>query len=451
MVKSFTIKQGGHIPLGSPEAVPPLISPIVNQVALSGADYHYLKPALLVQEGDKVQIGSPIFVDKSNPASKHVSPVAGEVVSILRGAKRKLLGVIISNSSDEHLALPPLPNTANQQELQDFLIETGQWSFFRQRPFSTIPKPDSLPEAIFINGVDNSCNPVDNASLIKSREQDLQKCLEALISLRPEAKIFLSLSPNSSIDTSQLEKAGVEISEFLGTIASNFVGTHIHALKPIHKGRSVWHLGLQDALAIGSLLQTGKIDTHRQVSVSDISSQQFAQLRLPLGAHVGQALETASLDAFGKRLISGGFLEGRKLDSELCFLGQYARSIHLLEEDFTRKLFGWLSPGTNKLSFLNIYLSKLLKPAKYFYSTSTNGSERAILPLETFEKLVAIDTLVVPLLRSIVVGDIETAEKLGVLELDEEDIALCSFFCPGKYEYGPILRNLLTNIYLEDE
>ena len=55
-----------------------------------------------------------------------------------------------------------------------------------------------------------------------------------------------------------------------------------------------------------------------------------------------------------------------------------------------------------------------------------------------------LDILPTPLLRSLHINDFEEAEKLGCLELIEEDLALCTFVCPSKLDYGPILRNVFS-------
>jgi len=108
----------------------------------------------------------------------------------------------------------------------------------------------------------------------------------------------------------------------------------------------------------------------------------------------------------------------------------------------------YLTPGANRFSVMPIYLSKLLKKT-FAFTTTTNGSERAMVPVGAYEKIMPLDILPTQLLRALIVEDMDTAINLGALELDEEDLALCSFVCPGKYEYGPILRKNLTRIQAE--
>jgi Na+-transporting NADH:ubiquinone oxidoreductase subunit A len=123
--------------------------------------------------------------------------------------------------------------------------------------------------------------------------------------------------------------------------------------------------------------------------------------------------------------------------------------VSVLPEGRERRFMGWMSPGVDRHSVMGIYLSRFLGGKRFAMDTSTNGSPRAIVPIGAYEKVMPLDVLATPLLKSLVVGDVETAVKLGALELDEEDLALCSYVCPGKYEFGPILRDNLTRIESE--
>ena len=61
-----------------------------------------------------------------------------------------------------------------------------------------------------------------------------------------------------------------------------------------------------------------------------------------------------------------------------------------------------------------------------------------------------LDTLPTQLLRALLVKDSDMAMDLGVLDLDEEDLALCTFVDPGKVDYGPVLRTVLEQIEKEE-
>jgi Na+-transporting NADH:ubiquinone oxidoreductase subunit A len=172
-------------------------------------------------------------------------------------------------------------------------------------------------------------------------------------------------------------------------------------------------------------------------------------VRTRIGASLTELLEGEVETDCEVRMISGSVFGGRRGDGPCAYLGRFANQISLLEEGNKRIFMGWMSPGTNKFSVLNIYLSKLAKGKLFNFTTTTNGSERAMVPVGAYEKVMPLDILPTQLLRSLIVGDTEVAQQLGALELDEEDLALCTFVCPGKYEYGPILRENLTRIEIE--
>jgi len=167
-----------------------------------------------------------------------------------------------------------------------------------------------------------------------------------------------------------------------------------------------------------------------------------------LGAKISDLIAD-SVDVAGNRVVSGSVWNGRTAKGALDYLGRYANQVTVLEQGDKREFMGWAVPGANQFSVLSVFVSALNKAKKFSFSTSTNGSERAMLPVGQFERLMPLDILPTQLLRAIVTGDIVTAMELGALELDEEDLALCTFACPGKYEYGPILRDNLTRIERE--
>ncbi len=120
----------------------------------------------------------------------------------------------------------------------------------------------------------------------------------------------------------------------------------------------------------------------------------------------------------------------------------------MIREGREREFLHYLRAGLNKHSALPIFAAGL-KKRLFNMTTSTNGSERAMVPVGGYENVTALDLLPVQLLRALIVGDTEMAQKLGCLELDEDDVGLYTYVCVGKYEYGPILRDNLTRIEKE--
>jgi Na+-transporting NADH:ubiquinone oxidoreductase subunit A len=150
------------------------------------------------------------------------------------------------------------------------------------------------------------------------------------------------------------------------------------------------------------------------------------------------------------RVISGSVLAGRAAMGEvLGYLGRFHQQVTVLAEGREREFLGWLAPGWNKFSLTRTFLSALTRRRRLAFTTSTQGSRRAIVPIGVYEKVMPLDLMPTALLRSLAAGDVEAAERLGCLELDEEDLALASFVCPGKNDYGPLLREVLTTIEKE--
>jgi Na+-transporting NADH:ubiquinone oxidoreductase subunit A len=148
------------------------------------------------------------------------------------------------------------------------------------------------------------------------------------------------------------------------------------------------------------------------------------------------------------RVISGSVLAGRTaMGEERGFLGRYHAQVACLREGHEREFLGWLTPGRERFSIINLFASAAHRgKQKFDFTTTTNGSERPMVPIGLYEKVMPMDLMPTFLLRALVIGDVERAEKLGCLELDEEDLALCTFVCPGKYDYAPYLRRILTTI-----
>ncbi len=209
-----------------------------------------------------------------------------------------------------------------------------------------------------------------------------------------------------------------------------------------------WTIGYQDVIAVGRLFTTGRLYTDRVVALAGPQVEQPRLLRTRLGASL-EELTAGQLKPAENRIISGSVLGGVTARGPRAFLGRYHTQVSVLEEGYKRDFMGWLSPGSKKHSRLRIYLSQFAPGKLMNYTTNTNGSERAMVPVGTYEHVMPLDILPTQLLRALIVGDTATAQQLGALELDEEDLALCTYVCPGKYEYGPILRDNLTRIEKE--
>ena len=225
-------------------------------------------------------------------------------------------------------------------------------------------------------------------------------------------------------------------------------GTHIHHLDPVSATKTVWTVGYQDVIAIGQLFTTGQLNAERVVALAGPQVEKPRLVRTRLGASL-EELTAGEMKAGENRVISGSVFGGRTAAGAYAFLGRYHNQVSVLLEGRSRDMLHYLRAGFDRFSTLGIYISSLMPGKKYDFDTTTNGSERAMVPVGNYERVMPLDILPTQLLRSLIVGDTDMAQKLGCLELDEEDLALCTYVCAGKYEYGPILRNNLTRIEKE--
>ncbi|HBS83164.1 Na(+)-translocating NADH-quinone reductase subunit A [Halomonas sp. 3D7M] len=445
------VKKGLDLPItGAPEQHIEDARP-VRHVAILGTDYVGMKPTMEVQEGDKVKLGQLLFTDKKIDGVRFTAPASGEVVAINRGEKRRLLSVVIKvDENEEAMTFASHDRDAlgqlERQSVVDQLVESGLWTALRTRPFSRTPAIDSTPTDIFVTAVDTHPLSADPAVVINENSQAFEDGLKVLTRLT-EGNVFLCTGANASIPGGNV--SGVKTESFAGPHPAGLVGTHIHYLSPVALHKKVWHIGYQDVIAFGKLFVEGKLDTSRIIAVGGPRAENPRLLRTRIGASTEELLAGEVIKPDDTRVISGSVFSGASAEGSLTYLGRFHNQVSLLEEGNKRTFLGWMSMGANRHSIMGIYISKIKGLSNYAPTTSTNGSERAMVPIGAYEAIMPLDVMPTQLLRTLIVGDIEVAMQLGCLELDEEDLALCTYVCPGKYEYGPILRDNLTMIEKE--
>jgi Na+-transporting NADH:ubiquinone oxidoreductase subunit A len=417
----------------------------IKRVAVIGSDYPGMKPTMLVKEGDQVKLGQPLFADKKNDGVQFTAPGSGKVIEINRGERRVFQSVVIELDGKDtavkfksHGDLAALTRDAVVEEL----VESGLWTAIRRRPYEKVPAINAVPHSIFVNAMDTNPLAGDQALAIARQPEAFVDGI-SVISKLTEGTVFVCRDPQAAFDA-----GSAQVETFSGKHPAGLVGTHIHHLDPVGEGKEVWHVSAQDVIAIGRLFKEGVLSTERVVSLAGPSVKSPRLLVTRVGASLDELTAGELVDG-SHRVVSGSILGGRTASGVFGYLGRYHQQVSVLEEGTHRVPFGWLSPGTNKHSVMGIYLSKLMPGKLLDYTTNTNGSPRAMVPVGAYEKVMPLDILPTQLLRSLIVGDTDMAVKLGALELAEEDLALCTYVCPGKYEYGPILRDNLTTIELE--
>jgi Na+-transporting NADH:ubiquinone oxidoreductase subunit A len=441
------IKRGLDIPIqGSPRQVIE-DAPWVRSVALVGFDYVGMKPTMAVAEGEHVRLGQLLFTDKKTEGVRYTAPAAGVVASINRGAKRVLQSVVIDVDGEnaETFATCTANSLPQAADIRAQLVLSGQWTALRTRPYSKVPAPESEAAAIFVTAIDTHPLAADPA-LVIAQQIEAFSLGQDLLARLTTGKLYLCSAADAEIPRGSA--ANIELAQFNGPHPAGLAGTHVHFLDSVSTDKTVWTIGYQDVIAIGRLFLDGRLYTDRVVALGGPQVENPRLLRTCLGADL-LALCAGQLKNGENRIISGSVLGGRAVQGGTAYLGRYHNQVSVLLEGRDREFMGWLSPGFKKHSNLGIYFTSFFGTRPLPMTTNTNGSERAMVPVGSYEKVMPLDILPTQLLRALIVGDTEMAQSLGCLELEEEDLALCSYVCSGKYEYGPILRDNLTRIETE--
>ncbi|NVK35885.1 MAG: Na(+)-translocating NADH-quinone reductase subunit A [Rhodobacteraceae bacterium] len=419
----------------------------VSSVALVGADYLGLKPKMLVQEQDKVTRGTPLFCNKDDAEAVIVAPVTGRVRAINRGARRVLQSVVIDidDAEDKGIDFSSTGDAASVEGLVEKLCAAGLWTSFRARPYSKVPHHSTRPTALYVTAMDSEPLSADAHIIINERKADFETGINAIAKLC-DGPTYLCQSADYPLSDMKLE--GISEVGFSGPHPSGLAGTHMHFLTPPTSEKVVWTISYQDVLAIGALLRTGHIDPTVVVALSGPLVKKPRLIKTMFGASLEDLVVGEALPNVPARVISGSILSGRLAEGPFAFLGRYSRQITLMEEDHKQIPMGWIRPMPSKYSVQPVLGSALSKKL-YAFTTNLNGGRRAMVPTGTFERLMPQDFLPTQLLRSLLVMDTDTAQALGALELDEEDLGLVGFACPAKYEYGSALRDCLEKIEKE--
>ncbi|MGD1881112.1 MAG: Na(+)-translocating NADH-quinone reductase subunit A [Paracoccaceae bacterium] len=446
-MQHFQLSRGLNLPVKGAPVQEIHAGPEIRTAAVLGADYVGLKPRLSVAEGDVVGAGSPIFYDKDMPDAMVVSPVAGRVRAINRGARRVLISVEVQveDGAAAPVDFSDVGDIGTREGLVSRLCAAGLWTSFRTRPYSKLPDPASQPKAIYVTAMDTEPLCPDASLIIADAAEAFVKGLEAIARLS-DGNTYLCHTAGADMPGADVE--GVTTATFSGPHPAGLPGTHMHFLEPPTAEEFAWTIWYQDVIAIGRLLMTGHYDAERIVALSGPMCRRPRLVRSVAGASMVDLTYDDIDESAPVRLISGSILSGRAGEGADAYLGRYARQLTIIEEDRKQIPMGWVRPMPEKYAFQPV-LGSAFSSKLYALTSNLNGGRRAMVPLGTFEKLMPQDFLPTQLLRALLVMDTDTAQALGALELDEEDLGLCGFACPAKYEYGMALRDCLTKIEKE--
>ncbi|MHC5011076.1 MAG: NADH:ubiquinone reductase (Na(+)-transporting) subunit A, partial [Planctomycetota bacterium] len=377
----------------------------VRSVAVLGSDHPAFGARLRVEAGDRVREGDVLFEHRRIPALVVTSPGCGVVSHIERGARRALVSIVVELDGDEAVRFPVHDAGAldrlEREAIVDTLLRSGLWTALRARPFGRVPSPDDALHALFVTALDTRPLAPDLEAIVDSAGDAFHAGLAVLRRLTPES-IYLCRAPGSSVSPGDVP--GIQVAEFAGPHPAGLPGTHIHHLARVDAGRSAWHVGAQDVIAVGRLFLTGRPDVERVVALGGPAVCRPRLVRTRLGAALTDLLH-GELDDGPTRVVSGSVLHGHHAEGPRAFLGRYDEQVAALPE----------RPARRRAT-----------------TTAQHGRRTTMVPVEAFERVLPFDTLAVPLLRSLLVGDVESARALGCAELVEEDLALCTYVCPGK-------------------
>lgn len=446
------ITKGLDLPIGGAPQDSISAGPTVNSVALLGDDYLGMKPTMLVRAGDQVKLGQTLFEDKKNPGVMFTSPAAGTVVEVRRGAKRKFEALVIQLDGDDEETFPIYDdhhlNNLPREQVQEHLLRSGLWTALRTRPYSKIPSPHTTPHSLFVTAIETAPLAPNPVTVLREPSYDryFAHGLRALSALT-DGTTYLCKAANAELPGTELDC--VTVASFHGSHPAGLAGTHIHLLDPVNEAKTVWYIGYQDVVAIGCLFLTGRLMPQRIISLAGPAVENPRLVRSRIGASIPDSIQEIA-STTNVRIISGSVLSGRQAVHPLEFLGRFHQQISLISEGSQRDFLGWAMPGFRKFSVTRAFAAGFFKKLTDLPLTSSQeGSLRAIVPVDAYEQVMPLDIVATALLKALIVQDTETAKSLGCLELDEEDLALCTFVCPGKNAYGPLLRTTLEHIERE--
>jgi Na+-transporting NADH:ubiquinone oxidoreductase subunit A len=426
-----------------------------KKVAVQPNEFRGVKPKLSVAVGDKVNIGTALFEDKLIPELKFVSPVSGEVKEINRGARRALLEIVVENDHKDtketvgSWSAEDLKNLKRDQIIEA-LLKGGMWPHLIQRPFSRIAIPGSTPRDIFISAMDTSPLAADPNFIIEGLEKEFQAGIDILKKLT-DGTVYLSLQNKNENSPVYENASGVEINKFSGPHPAGNVGVQIHHIKAIKRGDIVWYIKPYAVALIGKFFGQGFFQRDRVVATAGSSLTKRQYFKTIVGTPVAALIPENIVADDEVRYISGNVLSGRKISSA-GYVSYYDNLITAIPEGKKQRSFlEYLVPGFKTPSFSKTFLSNFIAPTKtdYVLDTRMKGGHRAFVATGDYERVLPMDIYPVYLMKSILADDIEEMEGLGILELDEEDIALCTYICLSKTDFGGILRSGLNLIEKE--
>jgi len=410
-------------------------------------DFRWMQPKLLVNEGDSVAVGTPLFADKNDTRIVVVSPVVGTVKEIVRGEKRVIQAITITRNAEAPTsATVDFEMPADAEATRKLLLQYGLWPCLRQRPYAVIPNPDVTPKAVFVPCFDSNPLAPNFNVLLRGREDHFWNGLRILKRASENAPMHLCMRQGA--DNQLFEKSeDVEKHYFSGPHPSGNVGTHIHFIDTLDKGEVVWYVDPQEVARIGRFFSEHILQFDKRVALTGPAVGETGYFDTLYGADISELF--THIPAQNKtRIISGSVLSGSKIDG-FPTLRFHDRQVTVIAEGGKREILGWLLPGLRKWSMSHTFLSWLTPKRTYNVNTSLQGGRRAFMMTDVYDKVFPFDLIPLEIMKACEIKDVEKMESLGIYEVDSEDFALCELVCPSKKECQKIVEEGMRKLRME--
>lgn len=403
---------------------------------------------LLVKEGDKLRKAQAVASVKDQPHIVFSAPCSGTVKEILRGAKRRIRGVIFQRDEEQvSLACEAPINFSDRRALIEYICSSGLMPLIKQRPFNILPTidpinsseeafKDALPRDIFVSAVISSPYQVDEQTQLQGHWQDFYKGLEVLSHLTT-GEVHLTHRIDAQAELLQAPFCSHHTIEGPHPIGN--VSVHIHHIKPIRSAKEiVWTLDIGGVITLGHMFNTGSLLTERRVALcgEGLLSERRCVVETEVGIRLSDLL-SGSYSQEHIRIIHGDPLTGVRAEPGEC-LAMGSTSVTALKESEHRQMLHFFRLGLNKYSTHRGYISSMLR-SLFKCDTNQHGEARAFIDGEIYDRVMPMRIPTMHLVKAILCEDFERAEELGLLEVAPEDFALATYICPCKIEMSDIV------------
>ena len=443
----ITLKKGFKLPLTGMPDVSTIRMPTPETIAVPAADIPYIRPKILVKEGDFVKIGSPLFCDKRNKSIRYLSPGAGTVKQIIFGPRRKLIEIVIRQDkmvteSDAHVRFETMTQkeieTIPRATLVKHLQDGGLWQCFRQFPARDTADDTLVPPMIIVSLNGNDVFSPHPRIVLENDVSYFEFGLKILQQLT--RKTVVTCRKNSLTRLNGI--SGFVTHVVPDTYPAWDPGTVLYKLKQTVEDNNSWCISAEHLVLVAKLLRNGIYPTERVVTVTRPGDKK-PHIIAPQGAPV-KAL-TGPLG--NGDIITSGRFNGRRVNS-LTHLGFFENTLNIIPGGQDDEMFGFMLPGLSKATVSKTFLS-CLTTAPRDLDCTIHGEERACINCGYCTKICPVDLHPNFIMKALHSDEVEDALQFGLLDCTR--CGLCSFTCPSKIELTDILSKGMDAYFKDKE